>query len=500
MHQISTDAVTRALALVAAGLMITAGFAGVVAAGGPTSGEQLSENVTVVTACGTLDEPGQYVLQGNITDAPGDGCFDVTADGVTILGSGHAVSGPNGTGTAISATGVDDLTVQNLRLSGWGTGVALDSVSGAELTNLTIIDSAVVGVSFAGESQDATIQDSRVAEGTVGVRVGSEGQDVAVRGSQFTNLTGAGVDVRGTHTVVANNTVRETGAAGVRLTDAENALVADNRIVRTIGGVVVTNTDGAVVRGNELRGVRGPSIHVSDDESAQENRTQVGELSLQASLFGGLGESYWLFSGLGVSFADGSDATPARIVNNSVLDGNGHGIYVDTADAWIAENRVAWTNDGIRVDNATNVSVVNNSVSDNRDDGVAFAASADGVVRGNELTNNADDGLYVVGDGATVTDNVATNNGDDGVDVHNSTVDSVTGNRLANNGDDGLYLRNVDTGNVTANTVRWNTDDGIDLRGSTNLTVWNNTVCGNTHHQIVQRLGAAGNQLRNNGC
>lgn len=497
MQQLPTGHIARAVVVIAATLVVTAGLP-VVAAAGPTSGDNTPENVRAISSCGTITEPGQYVLQANITDAPADGCFDVRADDVTILGANHVITTANGTGVAITATGVDDLTVRNLKLDGWGTGVSLSGVEDSQLIGLSISDAGIVGVSLAGQSENVTISHSTVTESTVGVRIGRNSEEVVVAESQFGNLTGAGVDVSGPDAAVRNNTIEDTGAVGVRVSDAKNALVADNQINRTIGGIVVTDSTGAVVRGNELRGIRGPGVHVTSEK--EDSRPSINQMRQLNSLFGKNGGNYWTITGLGSLSSLTQEAEPVQVINNTAMDASGHGILVTASETMVAENTVMRNSDGIRVSNVSDVTVENNTATDNRDDGVVFSESSDGVARGNNLSNNFDDGLYIIGNGSTVTDNVAMGNGDDGVDVQNSTIVLFSGNRFMKNGDDGLYFRNVDTGNVTDNVMRSNVDDGVDLRGSTGITVRNNSVCQNLHMDLVQRQGSHNNTVVDNGC
>ena len=82
------------------------------------------EAKTIASSC-VIDEPGAYVLSSDLYSA--STCIVVEADNVVIDGKGHAVKG-GGEGYGIYARGVENLTIRNLRASGWRKGIYLEDV------------------------------------------------------------------------------------------------------------------------------------------------------------------------------------------------------------------------------------------------------------------------------------------------------------------------------------------------------------------------------------
>lgn len=511
MHQPAIESTARAAtALAVALLVVTAGVPGIAAG---TEGR--TDPARPIDGCGTIDEPGEYVLQGNVTAA--GNCLDVTADDVSIDGGGHTLAG-GGDWIAVTASGVDNLTVRNVTLANWSTGVALRDVSDARIAGTTVADASIVGVSIEDGSRDVTIRNSTLANSSVGVRARSGTSDAAVVGTEFADLLGVGIDLRGDDARVVDSTFSSTGGAAVRATGIEGAVIANNTVRATIGGVSLTESAGVTVRANAFRNVQGVSVRVSGDGEVQQTPTRpkpgyrgvgvVFQPPTPASLFddastagtadgGETGPSRYV----DVTMAAPEPPEPVRIVGNTITDGNGNGIFVTNATSTtVADNHLVRNRDGVRIAGGGNATVVNNTATANRDDGITLATTAAGTVRNNTLRNNTDDGLYVVSDGAVVLNNTARSNGDDGVDIQNSTLVALRGNHLLYNGDDGLYLRNVVNATVERNVVVRNRDDGVDLRGTTGTVVVNNSVCANDHDDMIQREGAEGNTVENNGC
>ena len=115
---------------------------------------------TNISDCQTLNIIGEtYVLTSDIITT--DNCFIITADGITLDGNGHKIVG-DGSGILgdqagdigvdiISATGV---TVQNLDISFFRSGVFLDGSNGNTVTNNVIHQISKYGVGLDSSSNN----------------------------------------------------------------------------------------------------------------------------------------------------------------------------------------------------------------------------------------------------------------------------------------------------------------------------------------------------------
>ncbi len=92
-----------------------------------------------------IDEPGTYVLSSDLLSA--STCIVVEADNVVIDGRGFTIKG-SGEGYGIYARGVENLTVKDLKVSGWRTGIYLEDVRNVVLKDIVAEENKEDGVSI----------------------------------------------------------------------------------------------------------------------------------------------------------------------------------------------------------------------------------------------------------------------------------------------------------------------------------------------------------------
>jgi parallel beta-helix repeat protein len=502
MQQTGRNFATTALVALVVGVVVAAGAAGPAAAGTAT-GAAMPESAPghTLDSCGTIDEPGVYRLTADVENAPVGDCFEVTASDVSIHGDGHTVAAEMPVGAAVTASGVEDVVVQNLVVEGWQTGVAFEGVGGGEVTGSTFENVTLVGVELADGTSDVAVADNAVANSTDGVRVAAGGTDNVVAGNTLSSLRGTAVTVEAPETDVLNNSVTNAGDGGVAVRGTHSVLVAGNAITASDGGVVVDSSGGVSVRENTIDEASDHAVQVLGEAPDRESQRQFAAPDLAGHQFGQLTDAGQL-SGVqqypAASDTGQRDVTN-RVRNNTVRGTNGHGIYLsETTVATVRGNELSGNRDGVHVRHSENVTVHANAVFESRDDGIHLANASDNRVTANNVSGNDDDGVYVVGSRNTLANNTARQNGDDGIDVHNATAVAVEANVLQQNGDDGLFFRSVHNSTVVSNVVGENRDDGIDLRGSTNNHVGSNKIYWNDQHQVVERQGSSGNTFENN--
>ena len=181
---------------------------------------------STLTSCGVLDAPGVYEV-GSFDGivGPGDVCFEVAADDVTIVGA-----------TA-------DATV-----AGDGNGSAVADTSGlTRRTNVTVAGLAIEGYDLAVDLNDVegpTVQDVAVRNARGGVGV-NRADDVRLAAIVVENAT-VGLAVEASDELVATNvSIRNTSRNGISLLSVANASVRGVDVTDASGiGVLATGTDG----------------------------------------------------------------------------------------------------------------------------------------------------------------------------------------------------------------------------------------------------------------
>ena len=146
-------------------------------------------------------------------------------------------------------------------------------------------------------------------------------------------------------------------------------------------------------------------------------------------------------------------------------------------------------------DNYHDVVIEDNTVTNNKEEGVYSGASVGGVyvyvdryiILNNKILNNSEIGLSIFGgiNDSTIKNNEVANNGDHaiyiiwgGLPVGRGNI--ISGNTVYNNSGQGLYLSVMSDSTITENNVSDNGGWGIQVDGGKNNTLSNNSCSGNS--------------------
>ena len=198
-----------------------------------------------ITACGTINEPGSYMVATNLT-AAGD-CLVVTADFVTIDLAGFVITG-NGTGSGIRG-GPRSTAVRNGTIVGFAIGVNMG-------------EGIVEGVRALANTREGIRTAVAIVRGNFAERNGGLGILAAgiVSGNEVFANGGQGIFAGGASTVSGNNAV----ANGAGISAGAGSIVSGNTAVgndgtgirvgcpsNVIGNTATTNVGGNLVLGGE---------------------------------------------------------------------------------------------------------------------------------------------------------------------------------------------------------------------------------------------------------
>lgn len=334
---------------------------------------------TQVDSCRSIDEPGRYVLTGNVTNSSADRCLRIRANDVVLDGQGHTVEAGGAAAVAVNASGpLANVTVRDVRVTGADEGVEVD----------TAVDTRVIGVEAEGNG---------VGIGFHGTRTG------VIRDSTLAANDAAGVRIRGgTATLVENvttrgNTLASSGdPAGIALHDTTDATVRNSDIAEEYDGIALENADGTHVVGNAVRSsnsgvavLDGSSGNVVRDNAFQRARVvlEVRDDAVE------MADNVVAGNDMERSAVSGSALARNLTVRNNELDG-GPGISVGGADSNVSGNVVRGAG-GAGID----------------------VGGADAVVHENRVTGADGAGIHVRpgGDGVRLEGNAVVENGGHGV-------------------------------------------------------------------------------------
>lgn len=524
-----------------------------------------------VSECTTIDTSGKYVLTENISkDTPSEEettCIEITADDVVFDGGGNEIEGNVSArgypfydligGTAIRATNVTNITVQNIRLRSWKNGVRFRNVSDGDI-QIRAFDHAAPDVT---DSEDIVFHDSVLRS------TGStfEADSVVVRRNDIEMdpefyAVRHGIRITGDDGEVSNNTI-DTARTSSRaypvglVIDGDGHGVEDNVIVgerptrrdpnpsegvgffiRGNGSTIRNNTVDWTNRDSDLRGddnVFANNLVNSSDLDVEGNNNRIFDSKFNRSL-GVDGSDSVVFDSRARRISIGANSTAFQntvetlsvsgfngsIVNNDVSSS----IIVRREDnVTVVDNDVGNESDddyrpsNIYVENSDNITLINNSVADDiqvtkTNNGRLRDNTVGGTLQLEQIRNST-----IQNDTGTVVDLTdAHRNSLRGLTAETITLSSISDNNTIT-GSSADRIRVVD--DSRNNTLRDNdasiriagetsfdnrvlgnnasgSDVGIELDRARRTVVANSTVTNNSRGVVL--VGATDNQLVNN--
>jgi parallel beta-helix repeat protein len=196
-----------------------------------------------ITGPRVITSSGTYYFTQDLVNRDDVVCIEVKSDGVTIDGRGHRLggTGTSSTSAGIFVNSIPDVTIKNLRISGWGYGIYY-------------IDSGVA----LGRVEGCTIENNVYA----GVVLYRNVHGVTVTGNQITGHAGRGVLIYdSTDNVVFNNRLMNAGDnAQVGGTSTGNTFSVTKRAgPNIIGGPSIGGNYWAKPSGNGFSETHGDS-------------------------------------------------------------------------------------------------------------------------------------------------------------------------------------------------------------------------------------------------
>ena len=102
------------------------------------SNYSIGEYLDEINSCGTISFANSvYILAGNITTT--GTCFNITANNVTIDGNGFSIIGDNRTGYGVYSAGYKNITIMNMSISRFSTGIYFNNVINSDIDSVNIL-------------------------------------------------------------------------------------------------------------------------------------------------------------------------------------------------------------------------------------------------------------------------------------------------------------------------------------------------------------------------
>ncbi len=162
---------------------------------------------------------------------------------------------------------------------------------------------------------------------------------------------------------------------------------------------------------------------------------------------------------------------------------------------------------GISLNNVTNGSIINSSISISYFYGINLAKSWNTVISNNTISNIQQTGISLVNSGnCTLSNNKVINVGIDGFLIWASINCYISNNSIIHNGNYGARFTNSRDCTLLNNSITYHGNDGVKLENSNNCTLWSNYISHNDFKGsftgvFIQNTGnctIVGNKLENN--
>ncbi len=307
----------------------------------------------------TITSPGVYILASDLSGTDG---ITVDADNVVILGNGHRITSTGGGGTGISINSHTNITIANITIDGFGTGIDVTEVdvynwTGIVIKNVSVLN-PVTGIYFDTLEYSAYLENIYV-EGTSRTEVAMDLEDTT--GVNMVNITLKAVESADTGLYVYSYEDEGTGlyAYGLRVIGPWNS------------GIYLDDTYSVAISNSVINGSN-KGIYLYDAEYTTIIRTVVSNSSEKGIYL--------------------DDAYYASILGCSITDSGSYGIYLvdGSEDVVVTGNVVADNgNNGIYAEDFSNINITSNQILRNNGYGVYLASGgSDAYVNGNVFGDN----------------------------------------------------------------------------------------------------------------
>jgi parallel beta-helix repeat protein len=352
----SRQQLTVPLLTVLIGLLVLGVIASTPAAAAPVT----------VTDCTTIDTRGEYVLGADIDGSANATCILITSSDVILDGDGHTITGSgafDSVGVHVdgsSGTRLSNVTVTNLTVTDWETGLYYDTSDDGIVRNVTATANSDYGLNVESAT-NVTVTELTTADhadwGEAGIRI-YDGSSHTITDSSFTNEY-TGVDIIAAQGITVRDSTFEETSPSVAIDESGGVVVDNNTIV-----------DGGL---GSISGTSGPANQVTNNSIYESSQHATGAdcygMTIDGASDDRIANNSWTQCNSGVHIddsdriefrnntIDGTDGgnsdyglwvsggTDNRIVDNHIVDNGKHpqraGILLGTHQAYLSGNTLA---------------------------------------------------------------------------------------------------------------------------------------------------------------
>lgn len=272
---------------------------------------------TLINSCTKISSPGEYVLNRNILDSSEINCINITSSNVVIDGAGYTIDGIDkretfGVVVYNSTTVLTNVTVKNLKVTGWdygiyyknvqksiivnnnansnNAGINLRSSSNNELSGNTANSNNDLGIIMAFSSNNK-LSGNTANSNMDGINLGSSSSNtLSSNNASLNHQHGIVLDSSSNYNTLSGNTANSNAKYGIRLTFSSNNKLSGNTANSNYyAGILLWSSSNNTIYNNIF------NHYVNFDFSGDNNNTWNTMRTSGLNIIGGsyLGGNVW---------------------------------------------------------------------------------------------------------------------------------------------------------------------------------------------------------------
>jgi len=409
-----------------------------------------------VGKCFEINAPGYYKLAEDIINCTIKQCITITVNDVILDGAGHTIDGGYanasierfGIYVKNSSTGLSNVTIKNLNVTGWNAGIFFYGVKNSSIEN-NQVNNNKNGI-YLDCSNHITLTNNTVYNNSDGIYYRYSSRTTIISNTICNNSV-HGIILAASHNNTLTNNIINNNSVGIHIEASNNNDLIHNRLHKNSYGIHIFTSRHTAILTNNIHSSTYWGIHLQS-----ENSTLIGNTVCNN------GDS-------GVIWKWSENST---IENNTVYNNTRRGVVLSASHNSTLKNNRVWNNkrNGLSITLSNGTIIMNNNVYNNTLTGIELRDSNNNRLTNNSVSSNWHGIELRDSNNSTLTHSSIYRNSYDGLRFDKSKGNTLTYNTVYDNGDNGISLYN--SNNVIYNNI-FNNINNIYISAS--YTIWNTT-------------------------
>ena len=414
--------------------------------------------------------------------------IQIDSNNITLDGNGHMVTG-SGTGNGVYLCGRSGVTVKNLTVKSFYSGIYLYSSNNNNITNNTASSNSRYGILITSSSGNTMTGNITNSNSLYGIYLYLSNSNTITGNTANSNNYNFGITLYSSrNNTISGNTTNSNGYGICLISSSNNNNIAGNTANLNSSGIALaSSSSNNNITGNTTSSNLWCGIYLFNPGNNNNNITNNTANS----------------NSRGISLNDSSNSN--TVSGNTASSNSCYGICLtssNTANITSSSNNITGNttnsngNSGIYLVSSSSNNITDNTASLNSY-GIFLYSSSGNTISGNTASSNRNYGIYLnSSNNNTITGNTASLNSSAssnsyGIILYSSSSNTITGN-TANSNSYGIYLYGCSSSNNITGNIASSNVYGIYLNSSSsNNTIYNNNFINNGTQAVVS--GGSGN-------